>query len=46
MTLNTKYQRLGPSGFRREDFLSFQIKNLFLAHMTQMCNGLEPLEQL
>ena len=32
MKLHTKYQRPGPSGFRQENFLSFQLnKNLFLA---------------
>ena len=29
MKLHTKYQRPGPSGFRQEDFLSFQLKYLF-----------------
>ena len=33
MKLHTKYQRRVPSGFRQEDFLSFQLKNLFLAHV-------------
>ena len=28
------YQRPGPSGLRQEDFLSFQLKNIFLAPMT------------
>ena len=46
MKLHTKYQRSGPSGFRQEDFLSFQLKNLFLAPVTRICNELEPFEQL
>ena len=46
MKLHTKYQRSGPSGFRKEDFLSFQLKNLSLAPVTKMCNGPEPFEQL
>ena len=46
MKLHTKYQRPGPSGFRQEDFFSFQLKNLFLAPVTLMCNGMEPFEQL
>ena len=29
--LHTKYQRPGPSGFRKKDFLSFQLKNLFFS---------------
>ena len=38
MKLHTKYQRLGPSCFRQENFLSFQLKILFLAPATYMCN--------
>ena len=29
MKLHTKYQRPGPSGFRQEDLLSFQLKIYF-----------------
>ena len=45
MKLHTKYQRPEPSGFRKEDFLSFQLKNLFLAPVSLMCNGPEPFEK-
>ena len=44
MKLDTKYQRPGP-GFRQEDFSSFHLKNLLLAPVTYMCNGLEPFEK-
>ena len=38
--MHTKYQRPGPSGFRQEDFLSFEL-NLVLAPVTKMdWNGL------
>ena len=46
MKLHTKYQRPEPSGFRKEDFLSFQLKNLFLAPVSLMCNGPEPFEKI
>ena len=47
MKLHNKYQRLGPSGFRQEDFFAkFSVKNLFLAPVNWTCSGLEPLEQL
>ena len=31
MKLHSKYQRPGPSGFRQEDFLSFQLKKSILS---------------
>ena len=31
MKLHTKYQRPEPSGFRQEDVLRFQLKNLFFS---------------
>ena len=34
MKLHTKYRRPGPSGVIQEDFLSFQLKNLFLVPVT------------
>ena len=34
MKLYTNYKRPGSSGFRQEDFLNFQLKNLFLAPVT------------
>ena len=51
MMLHTKYQGSRPGGFRQEDFFMFQgflkfhLKNLFLACMTLICNGLEQFEQ-
>ena len=32
--LHTEYQSSMPIGFRQEDFLSFYLKNLFLASVT------------
>ena len=43
MKLHTKYQRPGLPGFRQEDF--FQLKNLFFAPVTWICNGPELFEQ-
>ena len=34
MMLHTKYQGSRPFGFRKEDFLSFDLENLFIASVT------------
>ena len=44
--LHTIYQGYGPCGFRQKVFLSFHVENLFLACVTEICNGPTPFEQL
>lgn len=46
MMLKHTYLSSRPCEFSKEDFQNFQIKNLFLALTTQICNGLQPYEQL